>query len=81
MDDRMASYNRVIDDVQKDLPQLRVVDSIPAVCNAAICSQKLRSGDIIYSDAIHLSPSGGRQFARRTGLPLIMMEEAIANAG
>lgn len=44
MEDAMATYNRVVDEIQGELPELRVVDSISAVCDAKVCSQKLRSG-------------------------------------
>ncbi|HUI60883.1 MAG TPA: hypothetical protein VLX90_11695, partial [Steroidobacteraceae bacterium] len=54
---------------------LRVVDSIPALCGPNACSQKLRSGEIAYRDNIHLNVTGGRRFARASGL-----SEAIVQA-
>jgi hypothetical protein len=75
VEEYLAAYNRVVDDIEHEFPQLRVVDSIPAVCDASICSQKLQSGEIIYSDEFHLSPAGGRYFARTSGLMIAMLDE------
>lgn len=74
VEEAMASYNRIVDEIQGELPELRVVDSISALCDAKVCSQKLRSGEIIYSDARHLSPAGGRHFARTSGLSSMMID-------
>lgn len=75
VEEEMASYNRIVDDIQDEFPQLQVVDSISALCDAKICSQKLRSGEIIYSDDRHLSPAGGRYFARTSGLIGMMVDQ------
>jgi lysophospholipase L1-like esterase len=66
MAERMAAYNQIIDEIAAEVPELRVVDSMPAVCDAKACSQKRPSGEILYSDALHLSPAGGRRLARTT---------------
>jgi class 3 adenylate cyclase len=68
----MAAYDRIVDEVRVAFPQLRVVDSIAALCDAAVCSQRLQSGEILYSDRFHLSPAGGRHFARSSGLLAVM---------
>ena len=78
MEQHMAAYNHIIDTIEAEVPELRVVDSMPAVCDATTCSQKRPSGEILYSDALHLSPAGGRRLARTTGLPVAMMDQAIA---
>jgi SGNH domain (fused to AT3 domains) len=70
----MASYNRIVDDIQDELPDLRVVDSISALCDLTACSQKPRSGEILYRDALHLSPAGGRRFAMTSGLTDMLLE-------
>jgi hypothetical protein len=64
----MAPYNHIVDAVHDELPSLRVLSSIPAVCNSAYCSQRLRSGAIQYRDELHLSAAGGRHFATTSGL-------------
>lgn len=64
----MASYNRALDDIQREFPTLRVFDSIPTLCGPASCSQRLGSGEIIYSDELHLSPAGARLFVANSGL-------------
>ena len=71
---RMAAYNQIIDEVQREFPELLVVNSIPAVCGARFCSQQLRSGEILYSDELHLSPAGGRRFAQNSGLSAALIE-------
>lgn len=75
MEEAMASYNRVVDELQGEMPELKVVASISALCDATTCSQKLRSGEIIYSDALHLSPAGGRHFARTSDLLSVMINQ------
>ena len=78
VEERMTSYNRIVDEIQEQMPELRVVDSIPFLCGARLCSQQLPSGEIIYSDTMHLSPAGGERFARMTDLPMIIIDESIA---
>jgi peptidoglycan/LPS O-acetylase OafA/YrhL len=75
VEEELASYNRVVDDVGRRFPDLEVVDSIPALCSARICSQQLKSGEILYSDELHLSPAGGRHFVRTSGLLTMMIDE------
>lgn len=76
MEHAMRPYNRIIDELQAEIPGLRVVDSIPALCGARACSQKLPSGEIIYSDKFHLSPAGSLYFARRSALPSMIVDNA-----
>jgi peptidoglycan/LPS O-acetylase OafA/YrhL len=64
----MSAYNRALDDIQREFPALRVLDSIPTLCGPASCSQRLGSGEIMYSDELHLSPAGARLFAANSGL-------------
>jgi hypothetical protein len=68
IESEMASYNQALDDIRREFPALRVVDSIPTLCGPASCSQRLESGEIIYSDELHLSPAGARLFAANSGL-------------
>lgn len=72
-----ASYNRIVDEVRDEIPELRVVDSIAALCDAAVCSQRLHSGEVIYSDQLHLNSAGGLHFARASGL-LGLIENELA---
>jgi len=71
---RLAAYNQIVDEVQREFPDLVVVNSIPAVCGARFCSQQLRSGELLYSDELHLSPAGGRRFAQNSGLSAALIE-------
>jgi hypothetical protein len=64
----MSAYNRALDDIQREFPALRVFDSIATLCSPASCSQRLDSGEIIYSDELHLSPAGARLFVANSGL-------------
>jgi hypothetical protein len=57
---RMAAYNRAVDGIEPELPGLVVLDSIRALCGSKYCAQKLRSGEILYRDSLHLTRAGGR---------------------
>ena len=69
---KLAPYNDLVRSIQADTPQLVVIDSISALCDAARCSQTLASGDVLYSDRLHLSTAGGRHFARESALVPIL---------
>jgi hypothetical protein len=82
VEERLASYNRVVDDIEREFPELEVVDSIPALCGARTCSQKLGSGEIIYRDEFHLNLAGGRLFVRTSGLLTTMIDQiSVASSG
>ncbi len=68
IEQRLASYNRVLDELQSEFPALVVVDSIPALCGSKFCAQKLRSGEILYRDPLHLTAAGARHLDRDSGL-------------
>jgi hypothetical protein len=70
---QMAAYNRALDDIRREFPALRVIDSIPVLCGPTACSQKLQSGAIIYSDELHLSPAGARLFVANSGLAGVLV--------
>ncbi len=65
---RTASYDQIIGELRAELPGLHVVDARAALCEPTRCSQRLPSGEIIYSDEFHLSAAGGRLFVARSGL-------------
>jgi peptidoglycan/LPS O-acetylase OafA/YrhL len=69
----MAPYNHALDEIQREFPALRVLDSIPILCGPSSCSQRLQSGAIIYSDELHLSPAGARLFAANSGLTGVLV--------
>ncbi|HEX7012794.1 MAG TPA: acyltransferase family protein [Steroidobacteraceae bacterium] len=75
MEAKLAAYNRIVDRLQAEMPQLKVVDSMAALCESSVCSQRLKSGEITYSDRYHLSPVGGRYFARTSGLASMIAAE------
>ncbi|HEY8537690.1 MAG TPA: acyltransferase family protein [Steroidobacteraceae bacterium] len=65
---RTAEYRNLVHEVQTELSGLEVVDSLETLCTQTLCSQQLASGEVIYSDKLHLSPAGGRYFVRESGL-------------
>jgi peptidoglycan/LPS O-acetylase OafA/YrhL len=65
---RRSGYRASVREVQWENPSLIVFDPIPFLCEARACSQISGSGTVLYSDDIHLSPAGGRQFVRDSGL-------------
>ena len=75
IEERTATYNDIVDEVQRELPALRVLDPTEALCGPQSCSQTLPSGEIIYSDRLHLSTAGGRHFARESGLLSLIERE------
>jgi SGNH domain (fused to AT3 domains) len=64
-----ATYDRIVNELSEEMPSFEVINPIDTLCSASVCSQKLRSGEVIYSDQLHLSPAGGRYLARTSGLP------------
>jgi peptidoglycan/LPS O-acetylase OafA/YrhL len=69
---RMAAYNRAVDEVQARLPGLTVLDSIGALCGTKYCAQKLRSGEILYRDRLHLTAAGARHLDTSSGLTVMI---------
>lgn len=81
MEAELSVYNSIVDEVARGAPDLDVIDSIPVVCDANVCSQRLKWGEIIYSDEIHLSPAGSRYFAQKSGLAeMIAGELAVSKS-
>ena len=72
---RMAAYNRAVDEVDGRFPELRVVDSIQALCGSKYCSQRLRSGEILYRDPLHLTSAGARRLDKGSGLSAAINRE------
>jgi len=68
IEQRLAAYNQAVDDVEKQFPGLVVVDSIRALCGSTYCAQKLRSGEILYRDQMHLTAAGARHLDKGSGL-------------
>jgi peptidoglycan/LPS O-acetylase OafA/YrhL len=71
----MVAFDRILDELQDEIPELQLVDGIAALCEATSCSQKLPSGELMYSDHIHLSAAGGQYFARSSGLIALIEQE------
>jgi hypothetical protein len=69
-----SAYQDGVWEVQRERPGLIVVDPIPSLCNTAACSQISRSGQVLYSDKMHLSPAGGRRLAQDSGLARFIAE-------
>jgi hypothetical protein len=69
IDARMAAYNHTVDAVQAQFPELKIVDSVQALCDARFCAQRLASGEILYRDSMHLSNAGARRLDTKSGLP------------
>lgn len=72
-----APIDRILDELRDEVPGLQLVESVAPLCGPESCSQKLPSGDVIYIDQLHLSPAGGRYFARSSGLAELI-EKALA---
>jgi peptidoglycan/LPS O-acetylase OafA/YrhL len=70
-----ARYTETVRKIQREHPDLTVIDSIPSLCGAKSCSQVSR-GQILYSDKMHLSPAGGRLLAQRSGLSKVIADDS-----
>lgn len=70
----MREYVEVLQKVQTALPDVQFIDAIEALCSANTCSQHPAGKPILYSDAIHLSPAGGRLLIESTGLPKLIRD-------
>jgi peptidoglycan/LPS O-acetylase OafA/YrhL/lysophospholipase L1-like esterase len=75
VESRLAAYNRAVDEVAAQVPALVVVDSMQALCGAKYCAQKLRSGELLYRDALHLTSAGARRLNKGSGLYAIIDKE------
>jgi peptidoglycan/LPS O-acetylase OafA/YrhL len=68
LEEAMRPYNAVLDRMQAAFPHVRFVNSVEILCAADLCSQWPVGGPILYSDALHLSPAGGRLLAEKAEL-------------
>jgi len=62
------SFDKILYELQNEIPRLELVDSVAGLCGTTECSQQLPSGELLYIDEYHLSTAGGRHFARASGL-------------
>jgi peptidoglycan/LPS O-acetylase OafA/YrhL len=76
-----TSFDSILRDLQQELPQLELLDSVAALCSRTQCAQHLSSGELLYSDQYHLSAAGGRYFARSSGLVDLIEKELGARQG
>jgi hypothetical protein len=60
--ERQASYRRILDDVFKELPAVRVFDPLTSLCDNEWCSAT-RQDSLLYVDSNHLSTAGSLFFA------------------
>lgn len=82
VENAMASYNRVLSRVRAAFPDVQFVDTLDVLCAEKTCSQWPQDKPILYSDAIHLSPAGGRLLVEHAELPrLISRGIRTAEAG
>jgi hypothetical protein len=78
VEQRLAAYNRAVDEIETQFPALVVVDSIPALCGSKYCAQKLRSGEILYRDPLHLTDAGARHLDKGSGLSALINQQLQA---
>jgi peptidoglycan/LPS O-acetylase OafA/YrhL len=57
---RMRASHELVLEIQAENPALLLVDPMPLLCDRSYCYQKLPGIGVIYSDADHLNPTGGR---------------------
>ncbi|HWG75628.1 MAG TPA: acyltransferase family protein [Steroidobacteraceae bacterium] len=62
-----ARYLAAVQDVQREFPSMTVFDAVPALCDANTCSQVSSSGQVLYSNEMHLDRAGGLRFAQNSG--------------
>jgi hypothetical protein len=71
------SFDGILYQLQREIPELELVDSVGALCGAETCAQQLPSGELLYIDEFHLSTAGGRHFAQSSGM-VDLIERQIA---
>jgi hypothetical protein len=67
-----------VDEIETQFPALVVVESIPALCGSKYCTQKLRSGEILYRDPLHLTDVGARHLDKGSGLSALINQRLQA---
>jgi peptidoglycan/LPS O-acetylase OafA/YrhL len=72
VEQRLAPYNRAVDEIETQFPGLLVVDSIQALCGSKYCAQRLHSGEILYRDPLHLTAAGARHLDKGSGLSALI---------
>ncbi|WP_434629700.1 acyltransferase family protein [Chromobacterium sp. CV08] len=65
-DDANKAYRKLVIDVLKDFPQVKIFDAGSYFCDSRLCWAK-KDGEILYRDDHHLSLSGSRFLARQLG--------------
>jgi hypothetical protein len=75
VEDRMASYNHAVDEVAARFPGLIVVDSVQALCTSKYCTQKARTGELLYRDPLHLTFAGAQRLGKSSGLSSMIDKE------
>jgi hypothetical protein len=78
IEQRLAAYNRAVDEIETQFPGLLVVDSIQALCGSKYCAQKLHSGEILYRDPLHLTAAGARHLDKGSGLSTAISQQLQA---
>jgi peptidoglycan/LPS O-acetylase OafA/YrhL len=74
----LSSYLAAVRNVAAMHPELITIDALDALCTPRVCSQRYGSGDVLYSDVVHLSSAGGRFLAQRSNLAHLIAQEAGA---
>jgi len=62
VDARQRPYRQIVSDVQRKIPQLRVFDPTPYLCDDQWC-HAIVNGELLYVDESHLSREGSLFFA------------------
>lgn len=65
----LAPYSRILARVRETLPNVQIVNAVEVLCASKVCSQRPVGKPILYSDALHLSPAGGRLLVENSQLP------------
>jgi peptidoglycan/LPS O-acetylase OafA/YrhL len=72
-----TTFDGILQELRQEMPQLELVDSVAALCDATSCAQHLATGELLYMDEYHLSTTGGRYFAHSSGL-IDLIEKKLA---
>jgi hypothetical protein len=71
-----STYDETVNRIRDEHPPLLILDPKPYLCGRRVCPQATRTGQLLYSDANHLSTVGGKRLVKVSGLASFIAQKA-----